>query len=227
MSKVRIGLLLAVISFIFSCRGLPAYAGTEKVSEDIMSHSVAIVLKFGYHKARIGSGTLIKHKGMTAVLTAQHVAVVPYVMAGGRLEACSVTGSNECVDLGGSFMMDTDMSVGTDWAIYPVDKKAFQSVVPARIRKTRAVVGEAIVASGVPQGYVPWLSFGHVASIWKEEGHEIIGVDGFAYFGSSGGGVYDSRGRLIGVVSAIGSGRWGPLEDKVYVTPVHNIPMFN
>ena len=105
--------------------------------------------------------------------------------------------------------MDTDMSVGTDWAIYPVDKKAFQSVVPARIRKTRAVVGEAIVASGVPQGYVPWLSFGHVASIWKEEGHEIIGVDGFAYFGSSGGGVYDSRGRLIGVVSAIGSGRWG------------------
>ena len=227
MSKIRIGLLLAVISLVFSCRGLPAYAGTEKVSKDIMSHSVAIVLNFGYQKAKIGSGTLIKHRGITAILTAQHVVIGPHMAAGGRVEACSVTLPEECVDLGDTFVMDTDMSVGTDWGFYIVDEEAFKSVSPAHLRKKRAALGEATIICGVPQGYIPWLSFGHVASIWNEEGHEIIGVDGFAYFGSSGGGVYDSKGRLIGIVSAIGRGQWGTLEDKVYVTPVHNIPVLN
>ena len=70
---------------------------------------------------------------------------------------------------------------------------------------------------------MPWVSYGHVAYSYNNKEQSFFGVDGFAFFGSSGGGVYDSSGRLIGITSSIGGSEWGPQENKVLATPIMNI----
>ena len=48
----------------------------------------------------------------------------------------------------------------------------------------------------------------------------------FGWFGSSGSGVFDKRGRLVGIVSGIDVGNFGrriPLESIVWVAPLSKI----
>ena len=62
---------------------------------------------------------------------------------------------------------------------------------------------------------------GHVAAL--ERAHVIANM--FGWFGASGSGVFDQRGRFIGVVSAIDAGNWQipiPLDSIVWISPGWN-----
>lgn len=192
------------------------------VVSNIIDHSVSIVVSSPYGEDTIGSGVLVKHpsKGY-AVLTAEHVALfeedIPV-----KFSACPFRSGGECFSLGTNFLMDRDSSVGTDWAVFWVESLPV-GMIPAPLKMDMPSIGEPIILSSIPLARVPWVSHGHVAWIWTESDYPVIGIDGFAYFGSSGGGVYDSQGFLLGLLCAIEASEWGPLEDKLLVVPIQNV----
>ena len=62
------------------------------------------------------------------------------------------------------------------------------------------VIGESIFAIGSPQGYEGTVSRGIVTSIRSmDEGHKLIQMDAAISPGSSGGGVFNKDGELIGI----------------------------
>ena len=231
MNKIRyIFFALFSLLLICCCKKIAVNAIDMRTSEqvvfEIVSHSVTIDMVTPFGARTIGSGVVVNHPTFGyAVLTAEHVA-----LAGGPVEldfrACPFNQGSECFDLGRNFLMDRDSSIGTDWAIFLVDAIP-EGVTAAPIRTDLPSVGEKIILSSIPLARTPWVSQGYVAWVWSEMGSPVIGVDGFAFFGSSGGGVYDGKGRLMGLLSAIEASEWGPLENKLLVVPIQNMEIFN
>jgi hypothetical protein len=66
--------------------------------------------------------------------------------------------------------------------------------------------------------------YGTVAGI--EQNNNII-MHSYAWMGASGSGVFDERGRLVGILRAVdvSRGPWGPsiVEDIVWVAPLNEL----
>jgi hypothetical protein len=230
MKKFLITSVLAVVivTTMMSCCTKVSALNNNKIglSKNILKSGGAIMIEnpFG-GKVAIGSATFVEiGSGGKGIVTAQHVAEIQSLVPV-SLSVCSFADMNDCIELNDNYIMDTSESIATDWAVFEIESFP-ESAKPAKVRKRLPPIGEEIIICGIPQGYTPWLSYGHVGYVWLEDNIPIIGVDGFAFFGSSGGGVYDSEGYLIGVTSAISASEWGPIEDKVLVTPITNIPVF-
>ena len=191
------------------------------VSTDILLSGGAIVIASPFGKFPVGSATFVKSRIGNIVITAEHVAEIQHSLPL-PLQVCAFGNLADCVVLERNYISDSSKSISSDWAIFKVDKFP-ESVKPARTSNRLPDIGEKVIICGIPQGEIPWLSYGHVGYVWEEEGQNVLGVDGFASFGSSGGGVFDKSGRLIGITSAIAGSEWGPQEDKVFVTPIANI----
>lgn len=230
MKKFLTTLVIAVISIttmVSCCAKVPALNNSKVyLSRNILKSGGAIMMESPFGgKVAVGSATFVKiGSGGKGIVTAQHVAEIQSLIPV-SLSVCSFADMNDCVALNDNYIIDTSQSIATDWAVFEIESFP-ESARPAKIRKRLPPIGEEIIVCGIPQGYTPWLSYGHVGYVWLEDNIPVIGVDGFAFFGSSGGGVYDSDGYLIGVTSAISASEWGPIEDKVLVTPIANIPMF-
>jgi hypothetical protein len=83
-------------------------------------------------------------------------------------------------------------------------------------------VGTNLTYTGFPSHHDLLTIRGYIASLE----HEYLVTNMFGWFGSSGSGVFDQRGRFIGVVSGIDVGRYLmplPLEEIVWVAPVSMI----
>lgn len=94
----------------------------------------------------------------------------------------------------------------------------FQAMV--EVRSTPMSVGEPVFSIGHPGGYVYTYAGGWVASVCRKDEELQPGcwtqADITIHGGSSGGGLYDGAGRLVGVASA------GYLEGQgLFVTPEH------
>jgi len=73
---------------------------------------------------------------------------------------------------------------------------------PAAIRAASTVrVGEAVYAIGAPQGLELSLSGGLVSSLRRVRGELYVQTDAAISKGSSGGGLFDRDGRLIGITT--------------------------
>ena len=84
------------------------------------------------------------------------------------------------------------------------------------------LIGTQLTYTGFPSHHDLLTIRGYVAAL--ERGCVVANM--FGWFGSSGSGVFDQRGRLIGVVSGIDVGRFMmplPLEDIVWVAPMSGI----
>ena len=77
--------------------------------------------------------------------------------------------------------------------------------IPANLRRTDSLtVGESVYAIGAPQGLDYSLSAGVISQLRKEEGESIplIQTDAAISPGSSGGGLFDAQGNLVGITQS-------------------------
>ncbi len=74
--------------------------------------------------------------------------------------------------------------------------------VPATIRKYETLrVGENVYSLGAPQGLDLSLSAGLVSQLRKIDGYQVVQTDAAISPGSSGGGLFDRDGNLVGITT--------------------------
>jgi|TARA_Y100000296_G_scaffold86917_1_gene128648 hypothetical protein len=157
-----------------------------------------------------GSGTYMKMYGRFVVVTAAHVVEdFNTVEIHGRDEevvTARVIYRNSDADLAVLVTPQVQSRIAMDWKIRRDDKN---------------LLGTNICYTGFPGIHDLMTIRGHVAAL--APGHIIANM--FGWFGASGSGVFDQRGRFIGVVSAIDAGNWQipiPLDSIVWVSPAWN-----
>lgn len=173
--------------------------------------AVRVQVRYPFGTIR-GSGTYFKWKGHTMVITAAHL----FAFGGAEVMSSEalITTPNEKV-LGKLVYVDNYVDV----AIFAVP--SLDSRRPARFdRSVDYPIGEKVVYSGFP-GANNLLTFEGVLS---GLGYDTdIAMQSFAWGGSSGSGVFDSRGDFVGVLVSImvGPGPHGPqlIGSVVYVAP--------
>lgn len=74
---------------------------------------------------------------------------------------------------------------------------------PVTLRSTPARTGEEVVAIGSPVGLTNTVSTGIVSAVRTMDGMEVIQVTAPISHGSSGGGLFDREGNLIGITFAM------------------------
>ena len=132
---------------------------------------------------RLGSGVAI---GPDAVATACHVtrgaARVEVVANGSRWDVQHQTGSGH-----------------HDLCVLHVSGLAVARAVTRSSRSLTA--GEAVVAVGFEGGEAPVVMQGDVAGLYRYDGGDVIRTGAPFDFGSSGGGLFDADGRLVGILA--------------------------
>jgi hypothetical protein len=220
-----------IILLLLTCRSENGFGGTggeketiKKVLDSSLVIQVSLQEEDGSQSWQtIGSATLIKdeHLGL-AVITANHVAVSSPSFA---FQACSIKEVSNCIKLN-DFIMSSREDLGSDWAVYLIDG-APKDMKPARLSKKKMEIGDKFFQAGCPQGQIAYINRGSVA--WTTE-YLYIG-NGFALPGSSGGGVFDEQGGLIGITVAMPVynnlvGIPEAQENMPLIIPTHSIRIF-
>jgi V8-like Glu-specific endopeptidase len=183
---------------------------TNKSRNKVRNAAVSVVTQYGS-----GSGTYFKIGDYHIVITAYHVVEGEQVVI--------VQGRNN------EFVMAQPIikSVKGDIAVLLVPKLA--SCEPLKLKSLPnklknnidKLVGTVVTYTGFPAHHELLTVDGKIANIEND----FIIMHSYAWPGSSGSGVFDSKGRFIGVVSAVDIGRWHPnippaiVEDIVWVSP--------
>ena len=154
-----------------------------------------------------GSGTYIKMYGRFVVITAGHVveddATAEIHGRDGEVVTARVIYRDHDADLAVLITPQIQSRIAINWKLRKDDKN---------------LLGANVCYTGFPGRHDLMTIRGHVATL--ERGHVIANM--FGWFGASGSGVFDQRGRFIGVVSAIDAGNWQipiPLDSIVWVSP--------
>ncbi|MBA2654184.1 MAG: trypsin-like peptidase domain-containing protein [Gammaproteobacteria bacterium] len=75
---------------------------------------------------------------------------------------------------------------------------------PVKIRSSQDVkVGEQVYAVGNPEGLEKSISQGIISNKRKDRGGYILQTDASVSFGSSGGGLFDQQGQLVGITNSV------------------------
>lgn len=75
---------------------------------------------------------------------------------------------------------------------------------PVSIRDSKDVkVGEAVYAVGNPEGLEKSISQGIISNKREDRGGYVLQTDAVVSFGSSGGGLFDQNGQLIGITNSV------------------------
>lgn len=164
-----------------------------------------------------GSGTYFRVGRYYIVVTAQHVVDDnPMVLIEGR---------------NGELVYGQPILRGTETDVAVVLVPELNSREPLRYRPMplprdmERLVGKDVTYTGFPSSHDLMTIDGKIAGF--ENGHVII--HSYGWPGSSGSGVFDMRGRMMGVVSAVDIGRWNYMippalvEDIVWVAPIWEI----
>ena len=139
-----------------------------------------------------GSGNYFKHKGNTFVLTAAHVAIV-----GEQIDLIV----EEAIGVGHTKAKIVYINQDSDVAIMKLDSE-LATVKPVKWKRKDywdLKAGEELYYTGNPLGIQRLSLRGNIAKIYND----LIIMQGFAYDGASGSAVFDKRGNVVGIVSAI------------------------
>ena len=159
-----------------------------------------------------GSGTYMVAYGRRIVATAAHVVRNETVMAIDGRDGESVVGQ--------VIFVDRDVDI----AFLVVPEMKTRTAVRYNPRKIydERLIGTPLTYTGFPSHHDLLTIRGYVAALE----YNMVITNMFGWFGSSGSGVYDQNGRLVGVVSGIDVGNIGfrlPLESIVWVAPISKI----
>ena len=161
-----------------------------------------------------GSGTYIIAHGRRVVVTAAHVVRNESVMA--------IEGRGGETVVGQVVFSDSE----NDIAFIVVPELKSRTAIRYRPRRAynERLIGTPITYTGFPSHHDLLTIRGYISALE----HNMVVTNMFGWFGSSGSGVYDQSGRLVGVVSGIDVGRFGPgfpipLESIVWVAPISQL----
>lgn len=159
-----------------------------------------------------GSGTYMIMYGRRVVVTAAHVV--------GDDTTMLVIGRGMEEVLARVVFRDDER----DLAVLVVPEIKSRTAIKYRpqLKYDERLIGTKLTYTGFPSHHDLLTIRGYVASLERS----YIVTNMFGWFGSSGSGVFDQHGRLVGVVSGIDVGRYLipiPLEDVVWVAPISTI----
>jgi hypothetical protein len=117
---------------------------------------------------------------------------------------------------------DTDVDI----AFLVVPEMETRTAIRFRAEKRydERLMGTSLTYTGFPSHHDLLTIRGYIAALE----HHMLVTNMFGWFGSSGSGVFDQRGRLIGIVSGIDVGNIGfriLLESIVWVAPISTIDL--
>ena len=159
-----------------------------------------------------GSGTYMIAHGRRVVVTAAHVVRNESVMAIDGRDGETVVGKVVFVDEA------TDLA----FLVVPELKSRTALRYKPQLNYDERLIGTQLTYTGFPSHHDLLTIRGYISALERE----YIVTNMFGWFGSSGSGVFDKRGRLLGIVSGIDVGNFGiriPLESIVWVAPLSKI----
>ena len=161
-----------------------------------------------------GSGTYMVAYDRRIVATAAHVVRSESTMA--------IDGRDGETVIGKVVFVDEDV----DLAFLVVPELETRTAIRYRpqSRYDERLIGTDLTYTGFPSHHDLLTIRGYIAALE----HDMVVSNMFAWFGSSGSGVFDQRGRYLGCVSGVDVGRFGfglrvPLEEIVWIAPVSQI----
>lgn len=190
------------------------HSSMRVIEQKVRAAAVKVIFTAGH-----GSGSVVKYKDISIVLTAQHVAEGMigdfYTISKGSESVTGVLVYSDPVHDIAMIYIPKNLSTVTPMKFVPTDGVA--------------KVGSEITYSGYPSDHRLMTFNGKVAGyeFIPERGIQII-LHTHAWFGSSGSGVYDSKGRIVGVLWGIDveNRRAGQVvENIIWISPINNVQM--
>lgn len=184
-----------------------ATTGAAKVRRQVRDAAVEIVTPFGR-----GSGTLFKVDSYHVVVTAAHVL--------NELPVVKVKGRNGESVYGTTILTASDVDMAVLLVPAMNSRKALE-FKPKDYQDIEEFVGTPVTYTGFPSHHDLLTIDGTIAS--EEDGHLLM--HSYAWPGASGSGVFDMKGKFIGVVRAVDVGLWSYqfppqlVEDMVWIAP--------
>lgn len=177
----------------------------------------SVVIEFMNDDELVGkaSGNYFKYRGYKFILTAAHVALAP---DGVKVHV------RERFGIGKYPAKPIFVDLETDLAVIVIQEE-LDTVVPTKWRRKdywAVDVGDDLYYTGHPMD-MEYMSFN--GSVSRVVSNMLI-MQGWAYMGSSGSAVFDSDGRVVGVVSAI-RGDWNGIVPQMLPSIVLLAPLTN
>ena len=194
-----LALLFSLLLTNCSCVGvgaslMPSMASTS----DLVCGSVLVR---GLDGKTYGSGTLLKHEDKVYVLTAEHV-VDDAIDSG--IPFMTITASCPATSSVVAIVMATDEA--SDIALMAMPNNSHLAAYALSVARRDPKVGDTLRALGFPGGpnrgsAVASLSRGVLSRYSWREGKPLFFSDTSIYRGSSGGGIFNVYGNLVGVAT--------------------------
>ena len=196
----------------------PAHTTSRRTRRVIEQTRNAVVEVFNPVRGARGTGTYFQFKDRVIVITAAHVV-------DGAEVVTVITPANEVV---GALIMLFDMRAPNDVAVLVLEKELkTRTPMDLKIRdKTDQLIGESLIYTGHPGSHRNMTFFGSVSGFERDGS---ILMHSYTWGGASGSGVFDDRGRLVGILKAMdmNRNRFSPYpqitEDIVWLAPAWGV----
>ena len=201
---------LDVCSTAFETTEIQVVKSTTRLAGDTRSATVEV---FSIREQGVALGTVFKYKGKTIVLTAAHVIggvenAVGIAVDGEKMFATLVY-YDESTDL--AVLEAPDI---TEWGVEPMNMRP--------LKESNLKIGLDVLYSGYPNLSGLLTIEGYIAGVHPRGD---LYMHSYGWSGASGSAIFDTKGRLVGVLVAldVGQGYVGMpsiIEDVVVVVPV-------
>ncbi len=178
------------------------HAVVENRFEKLTPSVVEVRNAYGY-----GTGTVVEYEGERYVLTAAHVV----------RGVSTVSIVTPAAEVNGTVLYQNQES---DLAIVSIPNESDVKAYKLRKRKRSAPMGEELFYCGFPNR-TTLACFKGIVSLSSDE---YLNMHSYAWMGASGSLVVDSRGRAVGILSAVEVGQFlgipSLIEDIVWIRPL-------
>ncbi|RLF68232.1 MAG: hypothetical protein DRN26_00210 [Thermoplasmata archaeon] len=183
--------LLALLIMLSACTNVTVYSGNEKPNFYLLAEYNLPLYMENYSSPICG--TTLTSRG---IVTASHCVNGPPV----QLYVQDSTGSLYPVEV-----IAIDSFETTDIAVLSIPRDLNLNL-RAEIAKVEPEVGQDVWITGCGAGECDAFSYGIVSKIYVRDHYGMIAnqFDATIWYGNSGGGIFDSDNKLVGVVSQFG-----------------------